>query len=203
MKQDKSAARRKHLDGDVRKVAIIETAIQLLASHGMEGLRTRNVAKAVGISHPTLHYHFPTKSTLVDAMVERIVHRFEDSAVLQASDGSGPRERLVSHLNTIEAEMRASPEIFVALIELLVASRRDPEIAAIVSISQERWKENVCSMIGEGFPAGDVEMAAEAIIDMVRGLSIGPEDQQPDVLHDRFSWFVEMVVGKLEANRNR
>lgn len=51
--------------------AILATSMRLIAESGYHGFSLRDVGRLVGISHPAVIYHFPSKETLLNAVVER------------------------------------------------------------------------------------------------------------------------------------
>ena len=69
----KSQSRGGYNSGFATKDAIIMAAMRLMAANGIRGFSLRDLAKEVGISHPAVIYHFPTKEALVTA----VVYRFE------------------------------------------------------------------------------------------------------------------------------
>lgn len=52
--------------------AIIEEALLLLNEQGLAGVSLRNLARRLGISAPSLYWHFPDKGALLAAMIERL-----------------------------------------------------------------------------------------------------------------------------------
>ena len=59
-----------------RKDALVAAAYKILATRGFEGLRTREVAAAVGVNIATLHYYFPHKEDLIRGVVGYAMGRF-------------------------------------------------------------------------------------------------------------------------------
>lgn len=57
--------------GLARREAILDAAVDLLAEVGYHGMSLRDVARHVGISHPGVIYHFPSKETLLMSVVQR------------------------------------------------------------------------------------------------------------------------------------
>ena len=57
------------MDLSKRQKEIIEEAISLIAQNGIEGLTTKALAAAVGISEPALYRHFASKAGIVRAMI--------------------------------------------------------------------------------------------------------------------------------------
>jgi AcrR family transcriptional regulator len=48
--------------------AIVQTAIELLETHGLEAFSTRTLAQACGIKAPSLYRYFPDRSSLLHAV---------------------------------------------------------------------------------------------------------------------------------------
>ena len=57
------------MDLSKRQKEIIEAAICLIAKNGIEGLTTKALSAAVGISEPALYRHFSNKSEIVQAVI--------------------------------------------------------------------------------------------------------------------------------------
>lgn len=57
--------------GLARREAILDAAVDLLAEVGYHGMSLRDVARHVGISHPGVIYHFPSKEALLMSVVQR------------------------------------------------------------------------------------------------------------------------------------
>ena len=57
------------MDWSKRQKEIIDAAISLIAQNGIEGLTTKALAAAVGISEPALYRHFSNKAEIVQAVI--------------------------------------------------------------------------------------------------------------------------------------
>lgn len=60
-----------YASGQSTKESILIAATELFGEKGYYGSSLRDVAKIVGISHPAVIYHFPTKEALLVAAVDR------------------------------------------------------------------------------------------------------------------------------------
>ncbi|MCI6585483.1 MAG: TetR/AcrR family transcriptional regulator [Mobiluncus porci] len=60
-----------YASGLARREAILDAAVDLLAEVGYHGMSLRDVARNVGISHPGVIYHFPSKEVLLMSVVDR------------------------------------------------------------------------------------------------------------------------------------
>jgi TetR/AcrR family transcriptional regulator, tetracycline repressor protein len=59
----------------VTRDAVVDAALTLLADGGLEAVSFRRIAKALGVSGPTLYWHVENKRQLMDLMAEELVRR--------------------------------------------------------------------------------------------------------------------------------
>lgn len=67
---------------EVRRQEILQIALNLFASKGIEGTGLREIADRIGVSQPALYHYFDSKEALVDAVIE---WRREDAKAKQAA----------------------------------------------------------------------------------------------------------------------
>src|SRR6516165_9764680 len=60
---------------------ILQTAQELIASTGPEGLRLQDIAAAAGISHPLILHHFGSRERLVRALTRQAAAELRDKLV--------------------------------------------------------------------------------------------------------------------------
>ena len=60
------------------RAAVVDEALLLLAEEGLDGVNLRGLATRLGISAPSLYWHFPDKATLLGAVMEQIFLRAVD-----------------------------------------------------------------------------------------------------------------------------
>jgi TetR/AcrR family transcriptional repressor of nem operon len=60
---------------------ILDVAERLVQARGFNGFSYADVAEDLGISKAALHYHFPGKAELGEALIERYAARFADALV--------------------------------------------------------------------------------------------------------------------------
>ena len=69
-----------------RQNEIIDTALNLTASGGIQNLTIKNLADALGITEPAIYRHFKNKSEIVKTMIAR----FDQTGSFMASTRSPP-----------------------------------------------------------------------------------------------------------------
>lgn len=158
----------------------------------------REIAKRAGINHSTLHYYFAGKEALIAGVVDHIVQDLSigrNQAV--ETEEIGPRQRLTAHFDALIRQMRQRPEMFVVLAEINARSMREPGIRSIVARQDRAWKKFLVEILLTGIQKNEFaaklvpEVAAEAIISFVRGLSVtcaGRAELMQRPLHQLLLW---------------
>lgn len=82
------------------KRSALDAAAKIFAEKGYKGTSLQHVADSLGISRPGLYYHFPSKETLIEALVEEVTvsSQRQSGAIAQRAELE-PEEalRLVTH----------------------------------------------------------------------------------------------------------
>jgi AcrR family transcriptional regulator len=132
-------------------------AYRLVAETGFEGLRTRDVAAAVGVNVATLHYYFKTKEALIRAVVAHAMGRFRTTF----DAGGSPGAQLAAHLRGVRRLFRDEPELFAVMGELAQRSARDPVIAAIFRETNDTWHATLRGLLRHAQAEGSVNAALD------------------------------------------
>jgi AcrR family transcriptional regulator len=137
-----------------RRAEIIAAARALIAESGFEGLRTRDIAERVGINIATLHYHVPTKAALVELLAQSLRDDFMARHAARAVDHADAREQLRREFAEFEEVRREMPQIHLVYSELMVRSRRDETVAAIMQPMIDHWHGRIAKILGDGVADG-------------------------------------------------
>ena len=125
-------------------------AYREIAERGFEGLRTRDVAREVGVNIATLHYYFPTKESLIRAVLDHAMNRFRTTL---APDGS-PSEQLRNYLQRARTLLIEEPELGAVMAELALRSVRDESIGAIMNEVYDLWHVTVRGLLRRAVKQG-------------------------------------------------
>ena len=68
---------------------VIDTAFKLLLQRGMNGFSYRDIADPLGVKNAAIHYHFPSKTDLVRALIEQS-HQLLKQATAEFMAYGGP-----------------------------------------------------------------------------------------------------------------
>jgi AcrR family transcriptional regulator len=135
-----------------RRQELVLAAFDLIAEHGFEGLRTRDVAARVGVNIATLHYYFPTKESLIRGVLQHAMGRFRSTL---APHGS-PSDQLRNHLRAVRSLLAEEPELGSVMSELALRSARDKSIAAIMTEMYETWHATLRGLLRRAVKEGNL-----------------------------------------------
>src|SRR5579859_5810092 len=115
-----------------RRRQLISVASRLIAERGMESLRTRDIAAAAKINIATLHYHFPTKEALVQAVIADLIDQFRSARSGHQPPDLSATQMLRLEMQDVRTRVIAAQEQLAVLTELAIRARRDPQTARIL-----------------------------------------------------------------------
>ncbi len=118
---------------------LIEAAFTRLAEDGLTAARTADIADTAGVSHGSVFAHFPSRETLLEAVLEEFSHRVTGRIHELAAAGGSVREILEAHLQGL-AEQEPFYARLVAEQSLLPESARTTLIMIQSAISFHLWQ---------------------------------------------------------------
>jgi AcrR family transcriptional regulator len=133
---DRSATTRKQ---------ILEATIQCLETGGYGAVTNIKVADAAGVSRGAMMHHFPTRQALIVALVEYAHEKLNQirRAEMEKFAVGLPRFRAIMDLSLVTQRM---PE-GMALNEIRIGSRSDPEIREVVTPMMSAISEDYVKMV--------------------------------------------------------
>ncbi|MBI3649317.1 MAG: TetR/AcrR family transcriptional regulator [Actinobacteria bacterium] len=88
-----TGARRRSRTGDTTS-DILDIAERLVQTRGFNGFSYADVASELSVTKASLHYHFPGKAELGEALISRYTGRFADALAEVDARGGDPRDKL-------------------------------------------------------------------------------------------------------------
>jgi AcrR family transcriptional regulator len=123
--------------GDTRE-RIMEGAIAALAAGGYHNLTIAGVAKRAGLTRAAAIYHFPSRETLLEAIVTYLLEKRARTyweAVRDIAPGSGQIRRYVDlYWEQVDSDL------FAAFAQIFLASKTDLALDAIVQPALARFE---------------------------------------------------------------
>jgi AcrR family transcriptional regulator len=113
-----------------RREQILKTALKLFAAQGFDATSTRQIAREVGIAEGLIFHYFPTKASLLaaileDRMEERRAFRSELRPLLEGARGKPAPEVLHAVASGWFATLRRDEDTVVVLF---TAAQTNPEV---------------------------------------------------------------------------
>lgn len=91
---------------EVRRAALINATLEVVAEHGLSNVTSQKVASAANMTAAMVNFHFSGKTSLLHETLKFVSDEFQDAhekALEQAGDT--PQEQLVSLVNTSLSEL--------------------------------------------------------------------------------------------------
>ena len=131
---------------------ILDQATQLFAAHGFDAVSLADISKRVGIRKPSLLYHFQSKDTLRQAVLEELLAHWNDALpklLLAATTGTEQFDAVLSKTVAFFAEDRDRARLI--LRELL---DRPTEVQPLIETHVRPWVTIVADYIRRGQDQG-------------------------------------------------
>lgn len=128
-------------DGSGRE-ALLDATIAVVGEKGLRGLTFRAVGEKAGVNNSLIAHYFGTRDALIEAAFDRAVHESID--VSHLSTFASDRDGFIQGFLELIAQNSAR-EVFV--YEMLLASRRRPQIAQRVSELYETYVQTLSSAL--------------------------------------------------------
>lgn len=120
---------------EATRARVIDAAIKCLHRAGYAGTSTTLVVEEAGVSRGAMLHHFPSKAELMLAVVRAVFH--EDGALYERSlQATSPRQWFREFPATMW-EVISRPA-GIAVIEIMLASRSDPDLAKRLRSEQQQ-----------------------------------------------------------------
>ncbi|MBV9041127.1 MAG: TetR family transcriptional regulator [Acidimicrobiia bacterium] len=156
------------------RAKVLDATIECLLELGYAGTTTTLISERAGVSRGAQLHHFPTKGELVAAAVEHLAQRLGDALQEEAASLPSDGDRVTAAIDLLWS--RFSTPLFAAWLELWVAARTDPELAATVRPVEERLTAGLQkqgrAMFAPADASADYEVIALLTFYLMQGLAL-------------------------------
>jgi len=182
----------------VRK-EICEATISCLIKYGYAETSLKRVAKTAGFSKGALQHHFPSKEDLMVASADRLLERPFTKRRITEDVPNSVEDAIFLHWKKL-----ANTEAYLALLEILIATRTDLELQDRIKDKLAAWNDAFDQQALDTFRSRtgsgeDVVAILTMSRSLMRGLVIqGQYSSNPDKIMDIIHRWVEFVTPELE-----
>ncbi len=168
------------------RALIVETGFRCLARYGYAKTSMHLIAQEAGLSRGPVHYHFTDKNDLMGAIAEALPQQVPETTRKRLAAAGSLAERLEA-LVDISLEQHLGDHHFVA-IELLIAARRDPALAASVLPHFSTGEQGIDDWFvayaeGLGWDHQRLLTLRTLFVAALRGLAVDNIQRADDTLH--------------------
>jgi len=133
---------------------ILDAALETIFYDKISGARLRQVARRSGMSQGNLHYYYPTKDELFQALLDHLLKTFvREREMLMSDHMLQPQEKLRVFFNQQIELIRRAKEV-VIFFDFWVQGTKDASIRKKIRGMYARWREDIKSVIAEGVQSG-------------------------------------------------
>ena len=172
MRLSSGSGRKLRAHGKRTRELVVQEAKKVLLEGGTLEFSLRTVARQAKISISNLQYYFPTRASLLRAIMEPIVARYVAKIGSGVADEKTARETLMSVLNDNLNDVR-DPEVSAIWLHFASLALTDSDSARVLDMAHEEVLPNLARLIRAAHPsvsAKDSRMLASLITAMVDGL---------------------------------
>jgi AcrR family transcriptional regulator len=163
------------VEADRKRELIIEKAILRFAHFGIQKTTMNEIADDLAISKPLLYYYFPDKISLVVAVVEKILAKYQEQLAVLFSRAKDIKEAIFAMLDLrrdffqkyfmLHLVDHAEANLTKQELKKTTSHIRNREISLVKEIFEQAVKSNLIK-------SANTEKTAELFIDMLTGINI-------------------------------
>ena len=186
------------------RLQIVEAALRCFVELGYSRTTTTAIADKAGLSRGAMLHHFPSKIDIVRAAVEHLhakrLKAFKKSIDRLARDEMRAGKALEAYFEHVRHPM------YVAFLELWVAARTDPELAAILAPAQEsferEWYRTAVDLFPEWRDSGEnFDVALDLVHYVMDGMAVSFPAHEHGQQEKRLLTYLEAQLHELSGRR--
>lgn len=199
-----ASGRRLRAQGQRTRELIIQEAKKLLLEGGSLEFTLRTVARRAQISISNLQYYFPTRASVLRAIMEPVIARYMTELDSALDDATDPSDIMSALINQTLADVR-DPEVSAIWLHFASLAVTDPESASLLDESYEKLTRGIGQLLRRLNPSlgtKDSHILARIVAAMIDGLvfQIGAghrTDYSVSAIEQRLRAAVMLLVAQL------
>ncbi|HJW91914.1 MAG TPA: transposase [Anaerolineales bacterium] len=157
--------------------AILDAAMRVIAEHKVSGARLRQIARSAGISQGTLHYHFPSKTSLFLGLLDQMERFFRERQVDLDPTDVPPPEKLRLFARQQQQLLAEQPYVEEVFLDFWGLGMVDAPTRAKIQSMYRTWRRDMQTVIEAGLRCGDfgaeyADIAAFLLVSLLEGASL-------------------------------
>jgi TetR/AcrR family transcriptional repressor of nem operon len=143
------------------RTRILDVAEQLAQKRGFNGFSYADVAIELGVTKASLHYHFPSKAELGEALIDRYFDRFAELLEAARERYDDAPRRLAAYAELYAETLRGDRMCLCGMLAAEIETLPSPMRHAVVRFfdANEEWVEEI---LREGVEQDELRLAGNA-----------------------------------------
>lgn len=164
---------RRREKSEAMRLRVCEAAARHIAEHGYHRTSIGKIAELAGVSQGALQHHYPSKDDLMAAVVAQLLAlsiRWFSHARLELARGPDAFAEVVRR----SWREQFCTDEFAALLEILTASRTDPNLLERITPAMQNWHVQIDAELTELLPSTKrTAQELDAILSISRAMMTG------------------------------
>lgn len=141
---------------------LIAAAFRVVARDGLEAASVKTIAAEADVTPGLLHYHFPGKGALLEAVLREALANYLDASARQR-EASSPERLLEDYFRNARASLETERDFFKVRLAFAAAALTNPQLAAVLrDLNEASARETALTLAaarGESTPSPrDIEI---------------------------------------------
>jgi AcrR family transcriptional regulator len=133
---------------------ILEGALETILVEKISGARLRQIARRARMSQGNLHYYYPSKDELYQALLNHLLESFvSERKPILADRSVPPQEKLRYFFDQQMQLIRRAKEVSI-FFDFWVQGTKDAKIRRKIKGMYARWRQEILAVIEEGVDRG-------------------------------------------------
>ncbi|MXN65000.1 TetR family transcriptional regulator [Stappia sp. GBMRC 2046] len=180
-----------------RAAEILDVAEARMREGGFEAVSFRDIAAAIGIKSASVHYHFPHKTDLGHAVIERYQARFAEQLGAPDDPGESVAERISRLCGGYHDATLKEGKVCLACVLGGEALDLPKALADRISVYFSwliDWTEKAMTPGGSDRPVADLK-AGQVIASLQGAMILAIATKRPELFLETESWLMRTVGG--------
>lgn len=163
--------RRAGVSSDETREQLLAAAMEVVVARGYDGTRVAEIARVAGVTTGAIYNHFDSKADLLTSAIQD----HGPGAFTELVDAT-PGASVIDLFRELGANLpERADQIGPALMEIIVATRRDEDVAKALTVSVSHSEQQRRDLISRGQGAGvvDGDLDAQALSRLTTMIAFG------------------------------
>lgn len=161
--------------GDLRRLEIVEAAIQCIAREGIARFSYEQLSEITGLKRSHINYYFPSLESLIEATFSHVIAHGQALTTKGLAAGAGRKDLFKVYIEATLGWFREHPSHVSTMLLFAHFSTFDPRCRELNVVAKKFGEERLYSLIRELKPKAskeDIQVWATSVRNLIIGEAI-------------------------------